>query len=330
MTTKLKQSFGSTLLCALTICCGVACGGDATDVDLRSNDGGASVGPSGGTFHIGAVTIDVPPGSLDREVPIAVTAEVRRLDGYSINGLVYRFAPHGLRFASPISVSFPSGVPGESVYWTLEGREDRFERLATMIGQGNATARVSHFSTGFVGFALDAPADGGIDRSGGHPDTGLDALSGVTCTVKRRVFFTADAGPCGAEEITVEQGVRFWLSPKNTIPDDPHPEAAIGTDSFGAHDFYLSRQRDRYQTLFTATDSTYSLYLGPWTGTAGFGDAGTARRVGSTIVFSMDSERYGAPVTGCTTQIPNVAIQCSGATTLLRTAPPDLNVPDGG
>jgi hypothetical protein len=127
----------------------------------------------------------------------------------------------------------------------------------------------------------------------------------------------------GAAARTVEQGVQFWLMPENS--DD---EGAVATDSFGMHDFYLTLFRDRTRPLFHTADASHTLYRGVWGSDAQILDGGTVRRSGASIVFAIDGVRYGSPANDCVTQIPNVAVQCSGTTRLLG-RPPVLD-PDGG
>jgi hypothetical protein len=138
----------------------VACG-DGTSAPGES----FVVGPGGGTFTADGVQLAIPAGAVASDVTITVSDDPSGApSGFTVDGKVYRFAPEGLTFASPIAVSFPTPST-ESIYWTVAGNAQKFESLATTVDGTHATAQITHFSSGFLGL----PADG------------------VTCTVTRRV-----------------------------------------------------------------------------------------------------------------------------------------------
>jgi hypothetical protein len=288
------------LLSLLAAGCGNSAKYGPDDIAPDGSAGIASVGPQGGTFTLAGVAIDVPRGAVDHELSISVTRDRRSPDGFVINGFVYRFAPAGHHFAAPITISFPTGVTGESVFWTVEGQEDRFEKRDTTIERGTAIARVSHFSRGFVG-----AVDGLVQ------DASTDASGGVTCTVKRRVVVAGD-GSC-SQSVTVEQDVKFWLVSYSRAPDDL--EAALATDSSGINFFNATPAGGA--VCFTK-DSTHTRYEGY---DGGSGPNSVGLRTGSVLTFTMDAARGGTPPPEC--QIAAlIEVHCSGTTTLLPGPPP--------
>ncbi|HMJ52417.1 MAG TPA: hypothetical protein VK540_10080 [Polyangiaceae bacterium] len=287
-------------LIVLAMLAGIGC-----DSGSSPSEETVDLGPSGGKFETAGLVIDVPQGAVDHQLTISVTIAGRSADGYAVHGLVYRFTPEGLHFANPISVSFPTGMLGESVFWSTEGDDSRFERLETTIEQGRATARVAHFSLAFVGVAKAPQADAEADGS-----------RGVTCTVKRSVVPPKLEDPC-TDDVTVEEDVKFWLTTHNN-----DPEGAITTNSSGIIRLYNFSQL----AIFVAQDAAHTLYRGYTDGDADSNNFGIGYRSGTTLTFTMDGYRYGSG--GCGV-VPLIAVQCSGTTTLLP-GPPPVVVPDAG
>lgn len=253
----------------------------------------AAVGPSGGTLTLGGVTIVIPAGAVDRTVTLSVTPIDDRPGGYTLEGRAFRFAPAGLRFSSPITVSLPGQPSGaSSIYWSVEGDESRFERVPTTFNGSVASAQISHFSVGFVG-ASSAPA------------------TGVTCSVLRRRII----GPsmCTQDE-TIESDVNFRLVPVALGED---PQGALTTDSQGVRELFLRSTDDFPYFTGNAARTVYEAQAG-----ANFG---RAERTGSMITFSMNAARGGALISGCDA-VPLIAVRCSGETTL-GGAPPPADVP---
>lgn len=201
----------------------VACRSNGDDVSSAKS---AGVGPGGGKIEVGGVVLDIPAGALDRSVTIGVTSDAPAPPGFRVNGSNYRFEPSGLVFSKEVSVSFPTGGATESVFWTVDGSRDRYERLATTLGDGHATARVRHFSNGFVG-----------------------TTSGVTCTTKRRDDATCE------QTTTKENPVHLWLVSNPSVGS----EGAMATDSPGINDLFTA---DQSTPVFFATDATRTVYKG--------------------------------------------------------------------
>jgi hypothetical protein len=146
-----------------------ACGGDRSG---SGSQGAASfdVGPAGGTFVANGVLVDVPTGAVAGPVTITVTADTSAPPGYTVDGKVYHFAPEGLTFAVPVSVTLPGQSTSELVYWTAAGSQTDYGPLTTTLDAKGANAQVTHFSSGFVG----------------------SSAASVICTSVRRVGLTCD------------------------------------------------------------------------------------------------------------------------------------------
>jgi hypothetical protein len=132
-----------------------------------------TIGSSGGVGRLGAAFLTVPPGAVSQPTAIRVTVlSGSPPSGYTAYSSVYEFSPAGLTFAKPATIVLPEhGAPASSsVYWsTSEG--GGYAPLATTLGANSATAKVTHFSTGFVGSKTSA-SEGGLEDAA--PDVSLD------------------------------------------------------------------------------------------------------------------------------------------------------------
>lgn len=140
-----------------------------------------SLSSAGGSIALGDVTLDVPPGALSADTTISVT-EV--FTPATINGQVlsplYEFGPPGLTFGTPAQVSFKvtGALPvSAGVQWSSDG--GNFEKLATTVEGDVASARVSHFSRGFIGSVV--PAFTASIEMLAEPDAGPSAVYTVRC-----------------------------------------------------------------------------------------------------------------------------------------------------
>jgi hypothetical protein len=149
-----------------------------------------TIGSSGGVVRLGAASLTVPPGALSQPTTIRITVlSGSPPSGYTAYSSVYAFSPSGLTFTVPATIVLPEhGAPASSsVYWsTAEG--GGYAPLATTLGQGTATAKVTHFSTGFVGSETLA-SEGGLEDAA--PDVSLD------------VHVPSDSGSDTAPTVTV-------------------------------------------------------------------------------------------------------------------------------
>ncbi|HVK87695.1 MAG TPA: hypothetical protein VM513_26435 [Kofleriaceae bacterium] len=151
---------------AICVCSGVlvmvlaACGDDGVHEELppdaplsdapSSMMASGMVGDEGGTIgEPGGPQIVVPPGALDADTMISVTATSEAAPAGAVSP-VYRFEPEGVVFAVPITVRLPvsADVTTASMYWTKLGSETEFERIGGRVVAGAVEAEVVHFSGG--------------------------------------------------------------------------------------------------------------------------------------------------------------------------------------
>ncbi len=113
------------------------------------------LGPAGGTLHVGTATLVVPPGALPTPTTISVHVSAEPVPGgFTAYSPVYRFGPEGTTFAVPLTLRIPFDGDASlaSVFWT-RATGAGFVPLSTTVEGGVATAKVTHFSRGFVGTA---------------------------------------------------------------------------------------------------------------------------------------------------------------------------------
>jgi len=135
-------------------------------VDAPGPGARGRVGPAGGTFGGGGVSVVVPPGALDREVDLEIATTVLPIPaGYRGYSAVYRARPEGLTFARPlvVTVEFAGDAARAQLHWS-RAAGGGYESLGGTVTGNLITAAVQHFSTGFVGAE---------ERDGGAPDGAL-------------------------------------------------------------------------------------------------------------------------------------------------------------
>jgi hypothetical protein len=90
----------------------------------------------------------VPAGALTGSVSISIAATSVQPDG-GVATTIYRFGPEGQTFAVPATVNLP-GTAGV-IHWSqVLGGQTVFTEIPTSLAGGLATAKVSHFSYGFL------------------------------------------------------------------------------------------------------------------------------------------------------------------------------------
>jgi hypothetical protein len=112
------------------------------------------IGAKGGRVAAKGVTLEIPPGALDKELTItvkktdkAVAPAVKKLSS------VYEFGPEGTAFTKDVKVAFDLEKPEAKavVYFTKKGSSVEFEELPTTRTEKQVSAVVNHFSLGFAG-----------------------------------------------------------------------------------------------------------------------------------------------------------------------------------
>jgi hypothetical protein len=144
------------------------------------------------------VTLTIPAGALSATTTIEVTPDPAGPPmSYAALSSLFRFAPDGLTFATPATVSIEasSAMANARIFWSTAG--GGYAPLVTTWSGRTASAAVSHFSSGFVGYAspgaaadaspplagLGDPCDpvaGPACRSGQQCTGGICVFSGVT------------------------------------------------------------------------------------------------------------------------------------------------------
>jgi hypothetical protein len=134
-----------------------------------------TIGPSGGKVTAPGAVLDVPAGALPAPTTISITEDPDGVPSpYVSLSPLYRFAPDGLTFARPVSVSFSttsSSSSGAHVYWSLASGAGYQALPSTWVG-ATVSAAVTHFSTGFVG---RLPDNATMDASGENEAAAQDA-----------------------------------------------------------------------------------------------------------------------------------------------------------
>lgn len=99
------------------------------------DDDAGTVGPEGGTIHADGLRLEIPVGALttSRQIAVATSSETMPA-GLVAHSAVYRFAPEGLTFAAPVTVSFRTNgaAAGAAVYWFEGGTYRRLEGVRAL------------------------------------------------------------------------------------------------------------------------------------------------------------------------------------------------------
>ncbi|MBK6464024.1 MAG: hypothetical protein IPF92_23925 [Myxococcales bacterium] len=113
----------------------------------------SSIGPTGGSVAAGeVVTLTIPANALPSATNITLSVGGASPAGASRFSEVVTFEPAATTFKTPATVSF--GFTGDAaraaVFWSSSDGAT-WEKLATTVVGGRATASITHFSRGFVG-----------------------------------------------------------------------------------------------------------------------------------------------------------------------------------
>lgn len=119
-----------------------------------------SIGSSGGSITLEAVTLTIPANAVPSDTSFTITSSTTAAGAnYTAYTPVYVFNPANTDYATPLTVEFDIGEKTTKqpvVYWTRKG-SSVFERRPTTVNGSKISAQVTHFSMGFVG---EAPTGG--------------------------------------------------------------------------------------------------------------------------------------------------------------------------
>jgi hypothetical protein len=107
-----------------------------------------TIGPAGGVIAAPGLRLSIPEGALGEEVLITVTPGADPVD-HEAWSTVWHFEPAGLVFLRAATASFVVEPPGEAAVWWSD--PSGVEALPSRFADGMVSARVWHFSTGWVG-----------------------------------------------------------------------------------------------------------------------------------------------------------------------------------
>lgn len=160
----MMQRSSVLLLLGLLTVFALACGDSGSTSEPEDTDPPANlVGPAGGSVTAPGLTLQIPAGALDRDVeidvtPIADPSSVSPDDVLVVGGTAFRFAPAGLRFSTPatLTLSFSSGaVPvgvttSELALVRLDGEGEVIPSTVDA-GAGRVSGSINGFSSYAVG-----------------------------------------------------------------------------------------------------------------------------------------------------------------------------------
>jgi hypothetical protein len=181
------------------------------------------LGAAGGTITLDDVTLEIPVGALPRATQLTVTSRQEPAIGlFDAFSPVYVFGPEGTKFDVPITVRLTATQPGGSrlvVFWTKPGSLSEYEELPSVQGPGGVvTARVRHFSQGFLGESKKEPTDAAV--AGEVPDAGNPAVDSGTDA--------GDAGRDGGEDGGEDGGDGGGVGGPDSGPGDAGPRRDAG------------------------------------------------------------------------------------------------------
>jgi ZU5 domain len=250
-----------TCLCALVMALGGAagCSDDPAAPRQLPDDVSAPVGEKGGTLKASGLTLEIPAGALDKEVRISVTnagqSAPKELRAEQLSD-VYEFGPEGTKFDKEVKVTFQAKTddPKAAVYFTKEDGSG-FEKIDSEKNGDAFTARVKHFSQGFVGVPLDEN-DAGANDAGdldAEPTPQLDAGAE-----------DADPSSDAGDELDAEPVADAGSEPDTQVPVDAAKDAQAQVDAGPALTRIVVHSRDRFGVLVNQTWGAFQDGQGAW------------------------------------------------------------------
>ncbi len=124
-----------------------------------------SIGSAGGAITLEQVTLTVDANTVSTDTMFTITSSPNpAAANYTAHSPIYVFAPDKADFGTPVTVEFDitgKTVKNPVVYWTKKGTAV-FEKQPSTVSGSKVSAKVNHFSMGFVGEASSSSqGDGG-------------------------------------------------------------------------------------------------------------------------------------------------------------------------
>lgn len=164
----------------LALCTVMACssGDDGDTPSETPEEVSVEIGEQGGTLKVKGATLAIPEGALDEQVVLTAknrgkSAEPPAKVKKQVSDLV-EFGPEGTTFKKDVELSFDldSEEPKAKVYFTREDDPNKFEELPTTTKGKKVTAKVKHFSKGFVAIPEDVEAPDAGEADAGSAEAG--------------------------------------------------------------------------------------------------------------------------------------------------------------
>lgn len=246
----------SFLLVLLALMLATACSDEAPESTELPDEVSVVIGKKGGQVQAKGISLDIPEGALDKDVTITAKSTDKAAPANTKPiSKVYEFGPAGTKFAKEIGIRFDTEKedPKAVVYFTKESSEQEFEQIVTETKGKTASAKVKHFSLGFVGIAgsesdLDSGLGGARDASTDPADAGGPALD---ASAPGDASSASDAG-AKVQRITVRSRDRYGRGADQTwgvYQDGDGPWMPLPTP-LSAGDYEFTVEAERFGVAF--------------------------------------------------------------------------------
>jgi hypothetical protein len=135
---------------ALALVCLASCSSSSSSEAPREVT--QTIGPEGGTIVVDGATVTFPRGALAEAKAITIRSTDAKPEGFLLASKVYECGPSGTSFAEPVTMQMPftdDGSGALTMFWS-SGSDPSFKDIGGAASQKTMTARVLHFSSGFV------------------------------------------------------------------------------------------------------------------------------------------------------------------------------------
>jgi hypothetical protein len=152
---------------------GVGC--KSNSIASTTNNGGATIGPSGGIVPgPDSVELRIPAGALTAdtafEIAVAEPGQYPPLSGQTVSGKVYAFLPHGQKFLTPAIVALPNVSGSTSGVSALHADPNgAWTTVSATVSASDVEITVPSLSFYAVGSSNTQNPDSGMSCSGRGP-----------------------------------------------------------------------------------------------------------------------------------------------------------------